>query len=141
LAASVFPAARFSADITRAMRTCLENAIVRGVLFDWDGTLLDSHHADVQAYLGMFSALGIDWGVEDLMRHYSPDWHRVYRAARPLHFGERFALVPMIEMFNTFNNKNNVNPLISPGAFNFDGFLRQGVGDPLQVQLAVKLTW
>src|SRR5713226_1605804 len=55
---------------------------IYGVLFDWDGTLLDSHHADVQAYLGMFSALGIDWGVEDLRRHYSPDWYRVYRAAR-----------------------------------------------------------
>jgi HAD superfamily hydrolase (TIGR01509 family) len=55
---------------------------IYGVLFDWDGTLLDSHHADTQAYLGMFHALGIHWGVEDLMRHYSPDWHRVYRAAR-----------------------------------------------------------
>ncbi len=55
---------------------------LRAVLFDWDGTLLDSHHADTQAYLEMFHALGIDWGVEELMRHYSPDWHCVYRAAR-----------------------------------------------------------
>ncbi|MBI3669879.1 MAG: HAD family hydrolase [Acidobacteria bacterium] len=55
---------------------------LQGVLFDWDGTLLDSHHADTQAYLEMFRALGIDWGVQELMRHYSPDWHRVYRAAR-----------------------------------------------------------
>jgi hypothetical protein len=41
-------------------------------------------------------------------------------------------------MFNTFNNTNNVNPLASPGLINFDGFLRQGVGDPRQVQLSVK---
>ncbi len=83
---------------------------------------------------------GVDKGRNTLRKDnafFTFDW----RAERPLHFGERFALVPMIEMFNTFNNKNNVNPLISPGAFNFDGFLRQGVGDPLQVQLAVKLTW
>jgi phosphoglycolate phosphatase len=55
---------------------------LRAVLFDWDGTLLDSYHADAQAYLAMFRELGIGWGLEDLARHYSPDWYRVYRAAR-----------------------------------------------------------
>ncbi len=54
---------------------------IRAVLFDWDGTLLDSYHADTQAYLKMFRALGIHWGLEELARHYSPDWYRVYRAA------------------------------------------------------------
>jgi beta-phosphoglucomutase len=54
---------------------------IRAVLFDWDGTLLDSYQADLQAYLKMFRALGIDWGVEELNRHYSPNWHHVYRAA------------------------------------------------------------
>ena len=52
------------------------------MLFDWDGTLLDSYHADTQAYLAMFQALGINWGTEELERHYSPNWLRVYRAAR-----------------------------------------------------------
>ncbi len=65
------------------------------------------------------------------------DW----RAARPFKIGERYRIIPTVEMFNTFNNKNNINPLISPGLFNFDGFLRQGVGDPRQVQLAVKFTF
>jgi HAD superfamily hydrolase (TIGR01549 family) len=55
---------------------------VRAVLFDWDGTLLNSYQADQQAYLAMFRTLGIPWGVEDLERHYSPDWYRIYRAAR-----------------------------------------------------------
>jgi HAD superfamily hydrolase (TIGR01509 family) len=51
------------------------------VLFDWDGTLLDSYHADSQAYLAMFRELGLNWGTEELARHYSPDWYTVYRAA------------------------------------------------------------
>jgi hypothetical protein len=44
-------------------------------------------------------------------------------------------------MFNTFNSENNINTLTTPGLFNFDGFLRLGVGDPRQVQLAIKYTF
>jgi len=55
---------------------------VRGVLFDWDGTLVDSYEADSAAYLAMFREMGIPWGVEELARHYSPNWYRVYRAAK-----------------------------------------------------------
>jgi Carboxypeptidase regulatory-like domain/TonB-dependent Receptor Plug Domain len=65
---------------------------------------------------------------------FSFDW----RLAWPLKFGDEYQLLPMIEMFNTFNNANNINPLSTPALFNFDGFLRTGVGDPRQVQLAVK---
>ena len=54
---------------------------LRAVLFDWDGTLLDSYRADAHAYLQMFREVGIPWGLPDLARHYSPDWYRVYRAA------------------------------------------------------------
>ena len=51
-------------------------------------------------------------------------------------------------MFNTFNSRNYINSsflpgnqksLVAPSLFNFDGFLRQGVGDPRQVQLSVRL--
>jgi len=63
------------------------------------------------------------------------DW----RIMRPFKFGNRYQLIPTFEMFNTFNNANNINPLVTPALFNFDGFLRLGVGDPRQVQLAVKL--
>lgn len=85
------PAACFSATIEATMRGASDKPSVRGranqvslrgVLFDWDGTLLDSFHADTQAYLEMFHTLGINWGVDELVRHYSPDWHHVYRAAR-----------------------------------------------------------
>jgi HAD superfamily hydrolase (TIGR01549 family) len=51
------------------------------VIFDWDGTLLDSYHADSQAYLSMFRELGVSWGLPELDLHYSPDWYNVYRAA------------------------------------------------------------
>jgi hypothetical protein len=62
------------------------------------------------------------------------DW----RISRTFRFGDRYELIPTLEMFNTFNNENNINPLVTPALFNFDGFLRLGVGDPRQVQLAVK---
>lgn len=52
----------------------------RSVLFDWDGTLIDSYYADSQAYLHMFRVLGIPWGLKELEQNYSPDWHNVYRA-------------------------------------------------------------
>ena len=66
--------------------------------------------------------------------YFSFDW----RATRPFKFGDRYTLTPAIELFNTFNNKNNVNPLTTPALFNFDGFLRVGVGDPRQAQLSVR---
>ncbi len=69
--------------------------------------------------------------------YFSFDW----RLLRPFKFGERYRLTPIFEVFNTFNVANSINPLVTPGLFNFDGFLRQGVGDPFQIQLAVKFTF
>ena len=63
------------------------------------------------------------------------DW----RVQRPIRVGSRTLIIPIIEMFNTFNNANNINPLSTPALFDFSGFLRTGVGDPRQVQLAVKV--
>jgi len=74
------------------------------------------------------------------------DW----RLSRPFRFGERYALIPTVEMFNTFNRDNrinalstcgNQNSLTAPSLFDFNGFLRQGVGDPRQVQLSIKFTF
>lgn len=59
-----------------------KNKSLQGVLFDWDGTLIDSYAADSAAYLAMFREMGIPWGLEELARHYSPNWYRVYRAAK-----------------------------------------------------------
>jgi HAD superfamily hydrolase (TIGR01549 family) len=59
-----------------------KNKSLQGVLFDWDGTLIDSYAADSSAYLAMFREMGIPWGLKELARHYSPNWYRVYRAAK-----------------------------------------------------------
>jgi pyrophosphatase PpaX len=58
------------------------NNLIQGVLFDWDGTLLNSYEADTAAYLAMFREMGIPWGLEELAAHYSPNWYHVYRAAK-----------------------------------------------------------
>jgi HAD superfamily hydrolase (TIGR01509 family) len=54
---------------------------IQGVLFDWDGTLINTYAADSAAYLAMFQEMGICWGLEELARHYSPNWYQVYKAA------------------------------------------------------------
>jgi hypothetical protein len=79
---------------------------------------------------------GRNWDRKD-NAFFSLDW----RLQRPFRLGMGYEVIPSLEMFNTFNNANNVNPLTTPALFNFDGFLRQGVGDPRQVQLAVKVTF
>jgi hypothetical protein len=81
---------------------------------------------------------GVDLGRNTLRKdnaYFSLDW----RLARPFKTGANTQVVPTIEMFNTFNNDNNVQPLSTPALFNFDGYLRSGVGDPRHVQLAIKV--
>jgi beta-phosphoglucomutase-like phosphatase (HAD superfamily) len=38
---------------------------IQAVLFDWDGTLLDSYDADSAAYLAAFQEMGIPFTLED----------------------------------------------------------------------------
>ena len=78
---------------------------------------------------------GRNWDRKD-NDYFSFDW----RLQRAFTLGG-LQVIPSVEMFNTFNNANLVNPLRTPPLFNFDGFLRQGVGDPRQLQLAVKATF
>jgi hypothetical protein len=79
---------------------------------------------------------GRNWDRKD-NKYFSFDW----RLQRPIRFGKSSALIPTVEMFNTFNNKNNINTLSTPQLFDFNGFLRLGVGDPRQVQLSLKYTF
>src|SRR5258708_37079529 len=79
---------------------------------------------------------GRNWDRKD-NAYFSLDW----RLQRPFRVGARAQIIPSVEMFNTPNNANNMNPLTTPARFHFDGFLRQGVGDPRQLQLAAKVTF
>jgi hypothetical protein len=89
---------------------------------------------------GASSGPTVDCGRNHLRKdnaYFTFDW----RLERDFRLGERFTLIPTVEMFNTFNNKNNINTLTSPLLFDFNGFLREGVGDPREAQLALRLTW
>ena len=66
---------------------------------------------------------GRNWDRKD-NAYFSLDW----RLQRPFKFGGRYEVIPTMEMFNTFNNANNVNPLTTPLLFDFNGFLRSRRG-------------
>lgn len=53
---------------------------VEAVLFDWDGTLLDSAEASYRCYVRLFDSYGIGFDRALFSRTYSPNWHRTYEA-------------------------------------------------------------
>lgn len=53
---------------------------VRAVLYDWDGTLVDSAETSFRCYRSAFAALGVAFERADFERTYSPDWYRTYVA-------------------------------------------------------------
>jgi HAD superfamily hydrolase (TIGR01509 family) len=55
-------------------------ASVSTLLFDWDGTIVDSHHLGLLAFEQSFAALGIDFDHEIYRQAYSPNWYSVYEA-------------------------------------------------------------
>lgn len=63
------------------------------------------------------------------------------RAQKNWRLTERFQLQGIIDVFNTFNNRNLKKPEATGLLFNFDGTLASGLGDPRQAQLGVKLVF
>jgi HAD superfamily hydrolase (TIGR01509 family) len=53
---------------------------LRAVLFDWDGTLLDSAEASFSCYVRVFGQFGIPFTRERFGQTYAPDWYRTYEA-------------------------------------------------------------
>lgn len=60
--------------------TELDLGRLRAVIFDLDGTLLDSYPVHFQAYCYTFSRFGIQLTEEDFLATYSPNWLDTYRA-------------------------------------------------------------
>jgi HAD superfamily hydrolase (TIGR01509 family) len=53
---------------------------LRAVLYDWDGTLVDSAEKSYRAYVEVFRAHGLDFDRATFEATYSPEWTRTYRA-------------------------------------------------------------
>ncbi len=53
---------------------------LRAVLFDWDGTLVDSAQKSFHCYASVFARYGIDYDTTLFERTYAPDWYRTYEA-------------------------------------------------------------
>jgi HAD superfamily hydrolase (TIGR01509 family) len=52
---------------------------LRAVLFDWDGTLVDTAEASYRCYERMFAGFGIAFDRDAYERTYSPDWYHTFR--------------------------------------------------------------
>jgi phosphoglycolate phosphatase len=53
---------------------------LRAVLYDWDGTLVDSAAKSYRCYVKVFETYGIGYDREQYQRTYTPDWYRTYEA-------------------------------------------------------------
>jgi HAD superfamily hydrolase (TIGR01509 family) len=50
------------------------------LLFDWDGTIVDSHQLGLTAFERSFAELGVAFDHDTYRRVYSPNWYSVYQA-------------------------------------------------------------
>ncbi len=57
-----------------------KTALVSTLLFDWDGTLVDSAQLGLTAFEQSFAALGMAFDHEIYRNVYSPNWYTVYEA-------------------------------------------------------------
>ena len=52
---------------------------MEAILFDWDGTLVDSLGAFHRANATVMEAFGLPFDADRYRRHYTPDWREMYR--------------------------------------------------------------
>jgi hypothetical protein len=60
------------------------------------------------------------------------------RLSRPFRFRGRGQLEALVEVFNVLNRDNFRDPSSASLLFNFDGTIRNGLGDPRQIQVGVR---
>jgi HAD superfamily hydrolase (TIGR01509 family) len=56
------------------------NREINNLLFDWDGTLVDSAHLGLVAFEKTFSELGVKFAHDIYQEKYSPNWYSTYEA-------------------------------------------------------------
>src|ERR1044072_7963002 len=56
------------------------NHAIKTLLFDWDGTLVDSAHLGLAAFEKTFSELGVVFAHEIDEAKYAPNWYSTYEA-------------------------------------------------------------
>ena len=54
--------------------------LLQAVLFDWDGTLVNTAEASYRCYVKLFGSYRIPFDREAFQRTYSPNWHLTYAA-------------------------------------------------------------
>lgn len=57
-----------------------QTASVKNLLFDWDGTVVDSAQLGLAAFQQSFAALGVAFDTSVYREVYSPNWYSVYEA-------------------------------------------------------------
>ncbi len=53
---------------------------ISAILFDWDGTIVDSAQLGLNAYYEVFAELDCEFSEEIYNAHYSPNWDKTYEA-------------------------------------------------------------
>ncbi len=53
---------------------------IAAILFDWDGTLLDSYNSGYQATVAVFHHFGVHVDRERYLATYNPNWYETYRS-------------------------------------------------------------
>ena len=53
---------------------------IRAVIFDWDGTIVDSAEPTYRCYARLFAELGVAFDRQTYARTYSPNWYETFRA-------------------------------------------------------------
>jgi HAD superfamily hydrolase (TIGR01509 family) len=51
---------------------------LKGVIWDWDGTLVDSYEACIVTTKKIFSLFGIEVKEEEYRKNFSPNWYEIY---------------------------------------------------------------
>lgn len=74
-----FSKERMSDGGSPSSRSMKKPTTLKAVLFDWDGTVVDTAESSFRCYMRMFERFGIAFDRETYGRTYSPNWYDTFR--------------------------------------------------------------